>query len=156
VTWSLLNMSSMVALPEALAHPCRPTLRLLKIAEGWADEVPNEASPSPAYRTLRRLRPDELDDIVVAYASGATVEELAAKYNVHRITIGKQLRKRGIQTAAPRVRPEYVCEAVQLYEAGSTLVQIAARFGVGRNTIRLHLIASGVQMRKKGRRGGVA
>jgi len=146
----------MVALPEALAHLCRSTLRLLKLAEGWSEDLPSDSVSTPAYRTLRQLRPDEVDDIMVAYASGATVEELAAKYHVHRITIGKQLRKRGIQTAAPSVKPEYVEEGIELYEAGSTLAQIAARFGVGRNTIRLHLIAAGVRMRKKGRRSVTA
>jgi len=93
---------------------------------------------------------------VAAYTGGVTIQELATKYHVHRITISKQLRKRGIQTAASRVQPEYVEEGVELYEAGSTLAQIAARFGVGRNTIRLHLIAAGVRMRKKGRRSVTA
>lgn len=103
-------------------------------------------------RTSRRLRPAEVDELVAAYRSGATIRELAAQFGVHRATVGQHLAAQGVDTQPPALHPDDVPAAADLYRAGWSLARIAEKFGTTDDTVWRRLREVGVEMRP--RRGG--
>jgi DNA-binding CsgD family transcriptional regulator len=137
---------SRVGVVEALAHICRPAKRLLEIAKTWPDGLSDEVRGSK-YRTMRQLRTDEIDHLVVIYQRGATVYELAERFGISRTTVGQHLRARGIDTKPPGLHHDDIPTAAELYRAGSSLQRIAERFGTSANTVRARLLETGTTMR---------
>ncbi|MFI5588130.1 helix-turn-helix domain-containing protein [Amycolatopsis sp. NPDC051758] len=79
---------------------------------------------------------------------------LAERFGVHRGTVGKHLRARGVVTASPGLHPDDVPAALELYEAGWTYARIADKFGVSQSTVRDRLHEAGVPKAERyGRRG---
>jgi lambda repressor-like predicted transcriptional regulator len=72
------------------------------------------------------------------------MHELAQRTGIHRSTISKHLRARGIDTTPPGLHPNDVPAAVELYRSGWTYAQIADKFGVGQTTVRAELRRAGV------------
>lgn len=132
---------------QALTHPCRSAKRLLKLAEAWPDELPDDLPPATPCKTARQLRPAEIDELVAAYRAGSTVYELAARFEVHRNTIGSHLRARGIDTTPPALPPEDIPVVVKLYQSGCSLAKIAARYNISPHGVSNHLVAAGVVLR---------
>jgi DNA-directed RNA polymerase specialized sigma24 family protein len=95
----------------------------------------------------------EVDQLVAAYRAGATVYQLADQFGSHRITVGKHLRARGIDTRPAALTPDDLQRAIQLYRSGWSLAKIAKTFEVAAETIRTQLIQAGVEMRKPWERG---
>jgi hypothetical protein len=144
-----LNDAYLVGAVEALSHRSTPVQRLLDLAKTWPDE-PNDAGfapPPKPFKTLRKLKPAEIDELVKRYQAGSSVYQLAELYDIHRITIGRHLRARGIDTTAPALTEEQVREAVQLYAEGWSCMKIAKHFGVGTETVRGRLHQAGLVMR---------
>lgn len=139
----------MVGDVEALSHHSTPVQRLLDLAKTWTD-APSGAGPAPPprrIRTLRKLKPHEVDELVEHYEAGSSVYELADRFGIHRITIGKHLRSRGIDTTAPALTEEQVREAVQLYADGWSCKKLGEYFRVGAETVRERLHEEGVSLR---------
>ncbi|MEV6717292.1 hypothetical protein AB0M48_35275 [Lentzea sp. NPDC051208] len=139
----------LVGAVEALSNPSTAVQRLLDLAKTWTD-TPNGAGLAPPpkpFKTLRKLKPAELDELVDRYQAGSSVYQLAKHYGIHRITIGRHLRSRGIDTTAPALTDEQAREAAQLYTDGWSCKKIAKHFGVGAETIRERLHEAGIPMR---------
>ncbi len=96
---------------------------------------------------MRQLRPDEVDELVAAYGDGATTQELAVRFSVHRATVGQHLAARGIDTKSPGLHPDDVPAAADLYRSGWSLARIAKKFGTTDDTVRARLLEVGVRMR---------
>jgi transposase-like protein len=126
------------------------------MAATWPDTLPAEVPEAADCKTIRRLRPDELDEMVAAYQTGATTRQLAARFGVYRMTISKLLRDRGVNLSEPAIKLDDVKEAAQLYESGWSLLRLAERYDVGQTTIRRHLATVGVVFRPRGRHTGTA
>lgn len=134
---------------EALSNRSTAVQRLLDLAKTWSD-TPNGAGPTPqskSFKTLRKLKPAEIDELVERYQAGSSVYQLAKRYGIHRITIGRHLHSRGIDTTAPALTQEQVREAVQLYADGWSCKKIAKHFGVGAETVRERLHQARVPVR---------
>ncbi|MGH7510945.1 MAG: helix-turn-helix domain containing protein [Gemmatimonadales bacterium] len=120
------------------------------MAEGWRD-APSSAARHrkrhQAVRTFRQLRPPEIDALVMAYETGATVYELATEFGINRVTVGKHLRSRGVDTKPPGLASGDVPAAAELYRQGWSLARIAERYNTTANTVRVRLIEVGVAMR---------
>ncbi len=140
---------SAVGVVEALSNHSTAVQRLLDLAKTWSD-TPNGAGPPPPpkpFRTLRKLTPAELNELVERYQAGSSVYQLAKHYGIHRITIGKHLRSRGIDTTASALTQEQVRGAAQLYLDGWSCKKLATHLGVGAETVRERLHEEGVPMR---------
>jgi DNA-directed RNA polymerase specialized sigma24 family protein len=107
-----------------------------------------EVQRARSYRTARQLKPAELDELVMAYAAGATVFELGDRFGIDRRTVGKHLRGRGVDTTPPGLDPEDVSAAAELYREGWSLLRIAEKFGTTASTVRRRLLEIGLRMRK--------
>ncbi|MEV8440440.1 helix-turn-helix domain-containing protein [Actinosynnema sp. NPDC051121] len=99
------------------------------------------------YRTLRPLRPEEIDALIEAYEAGAGVKTLAKRFGVHRATVGRYLRSRGIDTTPSALTATQIKTAIELYEQGWSLAKIAKPYGVNDGTVWRKLKAAGVRMR---------
>ena len=141
----------MVGVVEALAHPDRSARRLLEMATTWSNNLPPSAPDKIKYRTARQLRPAEIDQLVEAFMTGKSVQELATRFEVHRSTIGRHLRERGVDTQPYALRPEDAHTAADLYRAGWTVPQVAKHYSIGNETARARIVAEGAKMRPQGR-----
>ncbi|TVT20703.1 hypothetical protein LWP59_33840 [Amycolatopsis acidiphila] len=145
--------SANVRLVEALANPSRPARRLLEMATAWPDSLPEVAPPATVYRIQRQLRPDEVAQMVAQYRAGATMQDLADRFDVHRTTILKRLQTLGITTRFSKLEPDEVREAAELYRSGWTLDNLAKKYRVASSTVRAYFLADGVALRPRGRAG---
>ncbi len=96
-----------------------------------------------------------MDALVRAWEAGGSVAQLAAQFGLHRSTVGRYLKERGINTLEARFDPEDLKQAAELYRCGRTLLEVAMEFGTTKKTIRKRLAEFGVTIRKGGR-GGLA
>ena len=53
-----------------------------------------EPAPHEPRQLQHRLKPDEIDQLVEARKAGATIKELAAKFEIHRTTVMEHLKRR--------------------------------------------------------------
>jgi hypothetical protein len=142
-----LTNPPLVALLKAISHPSAPVRRVLELAQTWPESLPDEVPVPVKCRTAKQLRPDELDQLVEDYQSGATVFELAKRFSIHRATVGTHLRARSIDTTPPGLRPDDIPVAAELYREGWSLQRIAERFGTTDMTVRARLLEVGVRIR---------
>jgi hypothetical protein len=138
-----------VGLIGALSHPSPQVKRLLELA----DEPPTAVTSPRATllsqdRSARHLTEHEIDQLVVAYQAGATVYQLAAQFHIHRTTVGKHLRAKGIDTRPAAFEPDDLQTAAELYSSGWSLAKIAGKYQVATETVRALLIEAGTEMRK--------
>jgi hypothetical protein len=120
---------------------------LLELARTWPESLPDKVPAPVKYRTLKQLRPSEVNLLVDGYQSGATVYELAKRFGVHRATVGVYLRAQGIDTTPPAICPEDVPTIVGLYQAGWSLRRIGKKFGVSDGAVQTRLVDAGVRVR---------
>lgn len=102
---------------------------------------------TPASRSIRELRADELAAMIADYLGGATLLELDAKHGYNRVRISSALKHAGVQLRNQGLHGQQVDQAVNLYESGMSLARIGARFDVNATTARTRLIERGVTMR---------
>lgn len=141
----------MVGAAEALANPVLPVRRLLAMGTTWPDAPPTEHASRP-HRTARQLRPAEIDELAAAFQAGTSITELADQYGIYRVTVGRHLRARGLDTSPPpALTGAQVITAGRLYSAGWKLSELAKHFKVGDETVRRYLVDAKVEMRPKGR-----
>ncbi|WP_133903149.1 helix-turn-helix domain-containing protein [Actinophytocola oryzae] len=136
---------------KALSHPDRPVLRLLELANSWSTGSPIEvAATEVTCKTARQLKPAEIDKLVDTYQAGATVFQLAEQFGINRITVGRHLKTRGIDTRLPAITEDELEQVISHYRDGRSITTIAKQYGVSNNAVRDRLIAAGVKMRPRG------
>lgn len=108
-------------------------------------EPPRRTSRGP---TQRRLTADQVAELVAEYQVGADMNELAARWDVHRTTVAGHLRNAGVALRRRGLSVEQLGEAVQLYGEGWSLQRLAERIGCDAETVRTHLLRAGVRMRR--------
>lgn len=130
---------------EALSSPSSRVQRLLNIAADWFDHArPVNSPPAHAPRTARQLQAAEVDELVAGFHGRASVVGLARQFGIHRGTVSKHLRTRGIDPSPRGLSPDDVPTALELYRDGWTYAQLAEKFGAGETTVRDRLHQAGV------------
>ncbi|WP_374971577.1 helix-turn-helix domain-containing protein [Flaviflexus equikiangi] len=99
-----------------------------------------------------RLSASNREELLVGYAEGVPVQELATRFNVHRATVREIARRAGHPSRAPEHSQQLRSEAARLYAGGLTLSQVAAQLGIGDEAVRSAVVANGGTIRPKGRR----
>lgn len=97
----------------------------------------------------RRLSPDEVAQIIADYKAGASIKGLAAKYALHRATVGAQLTRHAVPRRPKGLKREQVHEAARLYEQGWSLARLGEHFGVSSSTVRQRLAQEDVALRSR-------
>jgi transposase-like protein len=127
-----------------------------ELIRGLIESAPKDAV-EPKVRTIRktarRLDVNEVGALVEGYLAGATVYDLARRFEVHRSTVSIVLERNGVSRRSRLLNGERVLQAASLYAAGSTLALVGRELGVSRSTVALALKRAGVQIRRGGRAG---
>lgn len=97
----------------------------------------------------RRLRPGEAVELVAAYQGGATVGELARRFELHHTTVTAHLERHGVPRRRSGLDQAHHAEAALLYETGWSLAKVGAHFGVDAETVRTVLRKRGVAIRSR-------
>lgn len=85
------------------------------------------------------LPASEVDRLVDDYRRGASVNELAERYGVHRATVSAHLTRRDVPRRRPCLGVKEAAEAVRLHLDGVSIRSIARSMGVGRGAVRAAL-----------------
>lgn len=109
------------------------------------------AKEDPHGRRPQPLTSDEVDELVEAFTTGTTINELALRLGVHRTTVMGHLRRRRVPRRG-QWSDQAVRKAAARYEAGATLDQIARDLGVDPRTVGRQLRFAGVMLRPSGPR----
>jgi lambda repressor-like predicted transcriptional regulator len=136
----------MVELVRLYSNPEAGLKRLLKLL------VKATSSPRTRERPTSRQAQVRLDHyqanaLAAAYRDGKTINELADRYGIHRVTAASLLRRLGVERRRVGLSDEQVDEASRLYPEGWSLARLAERYGVNDMTVRRYLLLGGVEMR---------
>lgn len=78
--------------------------RLLRILSEGADFQPENMAvtweKSVSARRMQvqhRLKPEEIDELVYAYQAGELIEDLAARFSIHRTTVIEHVKRNGLK-----------------------------------------------------------
>jgi len=113
-------------------------------------------APDPQPRLISELKalpPASVAALADAYRAGASVNELAARYGVHRTTVAAHLDRNVVPRHPRGLSDDQARNAVYLYRSGQSLARIAQRYRVDPHTIRTALLRRGVAMRDTHGRG---
>jgi hypothetical protein len=95
----------------------------------------------------RRLRPEQVKQLVVGYKTGLTVYQLAEQFRINRGTVSKLLEREGVPRRGRPLSAAQVQKATKLYAAGMSLVNVGKQLGCDGSTAHLALRKAGVRMR---------
>ncbi|MDX6353198.1 MAG: hypothetical protein QOF98_101, partial [Streptomyces sp.] len=69
----------------------------------------------------KRLKDDQVKELIKAYTAGATVYQLGGRFGIERRTVSNILKRNGVQTRWIRLTEKDVNEAERLYGQGLSL-----------------------------------
>jgi hypothetical protein len=98
-------------------------------------------------RSANRLSDGQVAALVDGYLAGATVYELAARFDIHRVTVSAHLHRQGVTVRRQGLDDEGVALAIRLYEDGWSLARIGDRLGVDASTAWTALKTQGIALR---------
>src|SRR5699024_9726443 len=155
--------SKIVGLRRYFSNPTKPRRTLIScVLKGSKTQRQRTGTPHTidsrgpvrenSSQSQTRLSASNREELLVGYAEGVPVQELARRFNVHRATVREIARRAGHPSRAPEHSPQLRNEAARLYAEGFTLSQVAAQLGIGDEAVRSAVIANGGTIRPKGRR----
>ena len=121
----------------------------LLVAAQKSTRQPREQQQRPA-KANPKLAKEAVAELVLAYRSGASVNQLATTFGIHRSTVKDHLRRAGVEIRPgqpPKLTEIMKDEVVELYKSGLSIRKIAVRFGVTDNPVHHALKERGAQMR---------
>jgi DNA-binding CsgD family transcriptional regulator len=95
----------------------------------------------------RRLRPEQVGELVIGYKTGSTVFELAERFRINRGTVSKLLEREGVPRRGHPLSAARVEQGLQLYASGLSLVSVGMQLGCHGSTVNLALRKAGVRTR---------
>ncbi|MFC1421041.1 hypothetical protein [Streptacidiphilus cavernicola] len=90
-----------------------------------------------------------MQELVAAYEAGATVYQLADRFEINRRTVGEILKRQKVKTRWQLLTEADVDEAERLYAQGLSLARIGKQLDVSGGAVRLRLLRRGVQLRDR-------
>ena len=103
------------------------------------------------HQAQRRLGEPDVDKLVEAYSGGATVLQLATRYQIQRTTVLALLEKKGVPRRGRVWSYDLNKQATRLYTEGISCGSIGRDLRVTPETVRQHLMKAGVALRRSGR-----
>ena len=85
--------------------------------------------------------------LVTEYEAGGSIQELAARWGLHRTTVAAQLRQTGVRLRGRGVPADRRAEALRLYGEGWSCQRLAERYGCNPTTVWKVLQQAGVRLR---------
>lgn len=128
-------------LRDALYNPPTPVKRLFETLHGGhlKGGEPRETKPS-THRRLKRLSPTDVDQLVREYCDGlGSIYELADRWGVHRNTIAKHLKSRGLKLGRLSLSNDEIRRANKLRAQGQSFSAIGRELGRDPKTVKAAL-----------------
>jgi lambda repressor-like predicted transcriptional regulator len=99
----------------------------------------------------RRLCPTDINELIAAYRAGATINELAHRYELHQTTVAARLDRHHVERhrAQGEWTSETLAAAADLYATGLSLATVAARYGIDPQTVANRFRRSGFPIRTR-------
>ena len=99
----------------------------------------------------RRLSRADIEQLIQLYRDGASIDELARRYEVHRTTVIHHLDQAGIarRRLVRKMTDDSVALAAARYEKGASLAVVASEFGVHQRTLARELRRAGASIRPR-------
>ena len=99
----------------------------------------------------RRLSETEIEQLIHRYRAGASIDELARRYEIHRTTVIHHLDQADIarRRVVRKMTDESVAQAASRYEEGASLAVVANEFGVHQRTLARELRQAGASIRPR-------
>lgn len=95
---------------------------LYKLPRSESTETPGSLrKPRELPRRIKRRSPDEETELISAYSAGATIYELADRFEIDRKTVSRILHRHHVPMRRRGLTPTQVDEAIRLHAAGWTL-----------------------------------
>lgn len=97
----------------------------------------------------RRLPNSTIDHLVEEYVGGLTIDALAYRYGIHRITVMTHLEANGVQRrrSIRKLSAADVAEAANRYQSGLSLAAVAEAFNVNEATLTREFRAANFPIR---------
>jgi DNA-binding CsgD family transcriptional regulator len=90
----------------------------------------------PTFTQVKQLSPAFVDELVGEYRAGASVYDLQERHGVHRNTIAKHLKHRGVQLGKSPLSESEVAQAKELYGQRISLNTIGRMMGRDPKTVK--------------------
>lgn len=99
----------------------------------------------------RKLRADEVDELVAKYTLGSDIAALAQLFGMHRQTVRSHLLRRGValRSDSPVLSETQIDRLVELYATGLSTMKLGKQFRVGPTTVQRVLKLRGVRLRDR-------
>ena len=97
----------------------------------------------------QRLTQEEVDELVRDYETGATIGELAGRFQVHQHTVSAHLERRGVRRRYRLLDDAAVEVAAGLYAEGWSLARVGRHFGVQPGTVLRALRLAKIATRRR-------
>jgi lambda repressor-like predicted transcriptional regulator len=129
-----------------LSHPSTASTEVLTAMQASAT-----TDHPRRHQVQKRLRGTEVDDLVAAYRAGASLDDLADRFGVHRTTAVAHLRRRHVEPRDGFTAwdPAALTAAAALYASGASLAAVATRFGVDPSTVANRFRRVGIAVRPR-------
>ena len=132
---------ALVHLTGELSNPTTPVKRLFDAFRrgDFSGREPRERIPT-THRRLKRLSPPDVDQLVREYCDGlGSVYELADRWGVHRNTIAKHLKSRGLELGRLSLTSDEIRRAFELRAQGLSFNAIGRAIGKDPKTVKAAL-----------------
>ena len=125
--------------------------RLLDATFGMKTEDRACPRQTRSLQRQRRLSAQEASKLGDRYREGATVNELAQEFRIHRTTVLAQLERQDVKrrSSVRRLTDADVANAALSYKQGMSLKVVGAMFGVNAETLRREFRKANVPVRQR-------
>lgn len=143
---------SAVLLRDALSSPNSAFVKLvwqgLPATLHDSESAQVSRGESQPYRQNRKLSPTDLKELCELYEAGSSMVQLAEKFECHRHTVMRLLKKAGVEIRPQRkMTTELVARATALYAQDHSLEELGRLLGLEASTIGKALKRAGVTLR---------
>lgn len=99
----------------------------------------------------RRLKDDQILDLVAKYVDGASVRQLTRDFRIDRTTVLAHLKRQGVprRPNTRKLSDEQVAEAAELYQQGWSLLGLGKHYGADDETVRRTLRRANIRLRRR-------
>ncbi|RSN66007.1 hypothetical protein DMH01_06655 [Amycolatopsis sp. WAC 04182] len=136
-----------------LRGPYSYTKDQVRVLEELQEKLPSLDTPELTSikrdrpRRARQLSPDQVEQLLAAYQSGATVYELGDRFGIERRTVSNILHRHGVPMRRRGLSPDQVDNAIHLYKLGWSLARVGDHLGVNHTTVLNKLRERGIPTR---------
>ena len=141
ITPAFTGVILLVHLTEQLYNPSTPLKRLFDgFRRGdFSGGEPRERTPA-RHRQFKRLSPADVDQLVREYCDGlGSVYDLADRWGVHRNTIAKHLKSRGLELGRLSLSSDEIRQAFKMRARGLSFNAIGRAIGKDPKTVKAAL-----------------